>query len=407
MRDSFIIPDYIQDLLEASNDGLDGITSKLSHLLSVPVIITDPLYKIISDSLSHSDRKTIEMNRSEAVTQNRDDHYFTCTVSYLNEKKEAIGTIITTDNQESGYLFVLLGEKTTEGFEIYHSLLKYAALLCSCHVRKEKAIRQERLKLKEAFLFDLLYGNFKKKIDIIPYGEIWGWELSQPHLVVVFSIIDYEYYSTDKPLINTLLYVIETMLFERNIKPITLMKRNEIIAILPATEVTELQDKQKTIQLVSTMLKQTTKTNLANRVTCGIGKIYENPEELFRSYQEAKVAYELGLLLNIPIPFFSDLGLERVLYKHDLQDLKEFYDHVLGKLLQYDEQNGGDFMHTLENFAQHQFDLKKTSEALFLHRNTLRYRLNKIEEILEQKLDDFYTRLNIVASLKIKQLHKL
>lgn len=407
MSDDFFIPDYIHELLEACGDGLNGITNKLSSLLSVRVIMTDPLYKVLCDSLANSELPFIEIENFTTDSINGHNQIFECVVHFSNERSKAIGTIISTNNQESGYLFILDNEETSKKSEIYHSILKYTNTLCALHLKKKKAIRQERLKFKEAFLFDLLYGNIKKKIDIIPYGELWGWELNEPHVVVVYSMVEYDYYSADKPLMNTLLYTIESMLHERNIKPITLMKRNEVIAILPMNEKTGLHDKKKLIQLISIMLDQTTKTKLADRVACGVGRIYENPEELFRSYQEAKVAFELGLLLDIAIPFFSDLGLERVLYKHDLQDLKEFYEHVIGKLQNYDEEHGGDLMFTLENYAHHQFDLKKTSEALYLHRNTLRYRLNKIEEVLEQKLDDFYTKLNIAASLKIKQLHKM
>lgn len=71
-----------------------------------------------------------------------------------------------------------------------------------------------------------------------------------------------------------------------------------------------------------------------------------------------------------------DMGLERILYKHDLEDLKEYYHHVLGELAEEDEAEDNLFK-LLESFADNQFDMNKTAQATFLHRNTLRYRLNK------------------------------
>ena len=49
----------------------------------------------------------------------------------------------------------------------------------------------------------------------------------------------------------------------------------------------------------------------------------------------------------------------------------------------------------------------KTAKVSFLHRNTLRYRVKRIEEILNVKLDDLNDRLNIMAAFKIKLLRKI
>jgi sugar diacid utilization regulator len=293
-----------------------------------------------------------------------------------------------------------------QNLEEYTTLLEYASSLCSLQINNKLDIKQERQRFKEAFLFDLLYGNFKKREEILSYGEIWNWNFSLPYVVLVFSLIDFSFYSADKHLIHTLAYIVENGLITNAIQPITFSKQNEVVVVFPINQQTIREDKKKVKDFLSYVFTQTTKMDLLNRVGCGVGKVYNEPENLFRSYQEAKVALELGQLLEIPIPFFNDLGLERILYKHDLQDLREFYKHILGVLEHYDSEHGGELMYTLENFAKYQFDLKLTSEALYLHRNTLRYRIKKIEEVMNIRLDDINNKLDITAALKIKQLHK-
>ncbi|WP_348981620.1 helix-turn-helix domain-containing protein [Desulfitobacterium sp. LBE] len=105
------------------------------------------------------------------------------------------------------------------------------------------------------------------------------------------------------------------------------------------------------------------------------------------------------------VPFFSDMGLERVLYKHDIQDLKEYRDQVLGDLRK--DESGESLLEILKTFTMNQFDVNKTAQDLFIHRNTLRTRLSKIEAILDRPLDDMSTRLDLTAVLKIEQLHGL
>ncbi|PLR86749.1 hypothetical protein CVD25_18335 [Bacillus canaveralius] len=407
MNESYNIPDFIQELLIASGDGLSGISTKLSMLISFPVIITDPFYNVISSSAYDQAISSIEIEMKPLSGMASEQTFFHCVISSANYHTEAVGSSITYSSQITGYIFILLHEANIQDIEEYRSLMHFASSLCALELRKKMDIKQETLRFKDAFLFDLLYGNFKKKEDILSYGQIWNWDLDQPLVVLVFSIKDYDYYSTDKQLMDILLYVVDKVLHQHHINPTTIAKRNEVIAILPTDNKHELDNRKTLIDLILHIFELINKTNLGNRVACGVGKIYLNPEEIFRSYQEAKVAFELGLLLKIDIPFFVDLGLARVLYKHDLQDLKEFYDHILGKLQRYDEVNESELMYTLEQFANNQYDLKKASEALFLHRNTLRYRIKKIEEILDQKIDDINTKLNIAAALKVKQLHKL
>ncbi len=112
-----------------------------------------------------------------------------------------------------------------------------------------------------------------------------------------------------------------------------------------------------------------------------------------------------GGLLGVKVPFFSDMGLERVLYKHDIQDLKEYRDQVLGDLRK--DESGESLLEILKTFTMNQFDVNKTAQDLFIHRNTLRTRLSKIEAILDRPLDDMSTRLDLTAVLKIEQLHGL
>ena len=139
----------------------------------------------------------------------------------------------------------------------------------------------------------------------------------------------------------------------------------------------------------------------------GIGNNRSNSVDIFQTYQEAKVALGLGEMLDIELPFFSKLGLERILYNHDIKEVNDFYYQVLGKLIDEDKINESSLIETLESLVKNQFDLTKTAEAMYIHKNTLRYRIKKIEEILNDKLTNIELRVNIIAAVKIKQLRKV
>ncbi|MFO1443960.1 helix-turn-helix domain-containing protein [Bacillus sp. Bva_UNVM-123] len=406
MKRNFFVPDYLQHLLTGLENGLQGICDQLSNLLAFPIIVIDPLYnQLASTPLENSMVvEYIDHVGSELVVDQ--SNIYKCQLACNQNPLSGICSAIISDGRLRGYIIIACGEISDEKLGQLNSIITYATTLCSFEFQKKILIKQERQHLKEAFIYDLLYGNIKQKEEIISYGQVWGWDFNHPHTVIVFSLKDFEYYSEDQHLLELLFYTIEKSLVEKNLKPIAMKKRGEIIVIYPLQESVRIKKREEVNSFVSHIINQVEKTNLSVRIVTGVGRECTNPEMLFRSYQESKVAFELGLLLNISTPYFNDLGIERILYKHDLQDLKEYYFHILGEIEEFDRVHGGELMNTLEAFSVNQYDLSKTADAMFLHRNTLRYRFKKIEEILDKKLDDMNVKLDIAAALKIKQLRK-
>lgn len=408
MENNYFVPEYVNELLVASKDGIEGICKELSNLLALPVIATDQLYNHLTPALLE---KKIEVTFIDDYYQDNiasdSSNIYKCQLLAEGAPIHGMASIIFLDGRVRGYLIGICEDISSEELSGIKDIFEFASSLCSLDFRKKLQLKKERQQFKEPFIYDLLYGNMKKKDEIISYGSIWGWDFNKPHVVIVFSIKEFDYYSEDQHVLDNLYYIIEKVLIERNLKQIAMKKRGEIVVIYPLQEVESRKERLEVKEFVSHVINQVEIAIHSSRIAIGVGRASANPEDLFRSYQEAKVAFELGLLLNIQTPFFNDLGLERILYKHDLQDLKEYYHHTLGELAEYDSRQGSELMHTLEQYSTNQYDLTKTAEAMFLHRNTLRYRFKKIEEIFDKKLDDMNVRLNITAALKIKQLGKI
>ncbi|MDV2686889.1 hypothetical protein RYX56_21285, partial [Alkalihalophilus lindianensis] len=131
-------------------------------------------------------------------------------------------------------------------------------------------------------MFDLLYGNIKQKEDIIEYGEIWGWDLHVPHTVIVFSSKEEDHFFTNKQMINTLLQIVEKELIMQNVKPIAMVKHQQVITMFPQADTNHEVDRAKLQAFTETILKNPAKLAGELEIACGIGKRYTNPAELFR-----------------------------------------------------------------------------------------------------------------------------
>ncbi len=405
MEISFSVPDYLQRLLVSSQKGMEGIAQELADILSIPILIADPL---LNQIVSIWDKEGAKIEYIETAINGLNQEVqepVSCVISAAEELIKGVCMEIHVDGRVRGYV-IAVNDKSRFPLEL-SEILQFASTLCSMEIQNTLTMKQEKQKLREVYLYDLLYGNIKKREDIISYGQIWGWDFQQAHTAVVFFLKDFDYFSDDRHLIDLLFYMIEKAMLDRRQRPISIRKRGEIILIYPSSPEGGTDHHSEIKEFVSLIMYLSKSHHLSERIAAGIGRRRMLPEEIHRSYQEAKVAYELGLLLNISVPFFSSLGLERILYNHDLHDLKEYYDHTLGELEKYDLEHESDLMSSLSIFAANQFDLTKTAEGMYVHRNTLRYRFKKIEEILGEKLDDMNVRLNIIAALKIKQLGKI
>ena len=96
---------------------------------------------------------------------------------------------------------------------------------------------------------------------------------------------------------------------------------------------------------------------------------------------------------------FSELlGLQ------DTLSLEVFYDSVLGRLHEYDEQNSSDLVKSLACFLEANGHWGDAAEKLFVHRHTLRYRMKRVEEITGRDLDQSQDRMEFWLALKAKEL---
>ena len=114
-----------------------------------------------------------------------------------------------------------------------------------------------------------------------------------------------------------------------------------------------------------------------------------------QSAAEMKLLPQSGLLQSQTcrdLYFYKDQGIYTLIsHVDDTRVLDEYVGKQLGKLFRYDEINTGNLCETLENYLAHNCNAKKTAETMFLHRNTMNYRLkNNYVELSEEQVLEIY-----------------
>ena len=107
---------------------------------------------------------------------------------------------------------------------------------------------------------------------------------------------------------------------------------------------------------------------------------------------------------------FTDMGADRlllVLLRERPEELRAFVELTLGPLLQHDARSASPLLPTVRAFVEHGGRLRETAAEIYVHRNTLAYRLDRAAEILGVDLKEPRARLAIELALRaLPLLHR-
>lgn len=134
------------------------------------------------------------------------------------------------------------------------------------------------------------------------------------------------------------------------------------------------------------------------RVRIGVGEACDKVPDFPRSYRQARLALSLPAAAEWGdrAVRFDDLGVYRLFSAlEDLEEVERFVQHWIGALVAYDQQRGADLVRTLSLYLAHGGSYEVTAEALIVHRNTLKYRLQRIRQISGLDLGDPETCFNL------------
>jgi hypothetical protein len=142
------------------------------------------------------------------------------------------------------------------------------------------------------------------------------------------------------------------------------------------------------------------------RCRIGVGGVCSGPAEVARSYGEARLALQLADAIGAPdgVTLYDDLGVYRVLAQQgDASTVEHFARDWLGALLEYDERRHADLVATLIAYVEHGRNQDSAATSLGIHKNTLKYRLQRIAELSGHNLSNPDTMFNLQLATRAWQ----
>ena len=132
--------------------------------------------------------------------------------------------------------------------------------------------------------------------------------------------------------------------------------------------------------------------------TMGCGRLTKSVRCLYKSYRQAKSIQKLqeNAKIDPNLIFYSDMGIYKLLMGIDDKEIMtEYYNKTIRPLINYDEKNQSDLTTVLRTYLKHNGSVKETADELYVHRNTINYKLSRIEDLLGVDLSSLDSRLQL------------
>lgn len=330
-------------------------------------------------------------------------HHNTIVETPLKDKTFTILTIpIINRKQIYGFITIDSDQKNDD---FRKDLLERVATVAALHVQNERVAIETEQRMKGELLEQLLNNKEVGTKEIHSRFSYIGYDLSEPHYIVHMEIndrkmkekgsVNYDYLKIRNRLTN--LFYLKQHKFDA---PLILTKLNTIQAIIMKKYI----DSERTTikEFGEQLLKQI--GNQEQQIYIGISNETQQLSDFHKNAEEAKKAVELAKVRSSDsrVILTSELGhLTLFLNAREPMELERFANEKLHPILEYDKKKNSELLVTLFYYSQNEFNLHKTAREMSISISGMRYRIQKIEDLLSVDLSSSNSRFEIQMSLQI------
>lgn len=183
---------------------------------------------------------------------------------------------------------------------------------------------------------------------------------------------------------------------------VTAVDEKNIIVVKELAEDEHYEDLEKTAEVIRNLFLNTSE----NPVYIAYGTIVHELKEVSRSYKEARMALDVGKIFFAEknIIAYSTLGIGRLIYQLPIPLCKMFIKEIFGRKSpdDFDEET----LTTINKFFENSLNVSETSRQLYIHRNTLVYRLDKLQKSTGLDLRVFEDAITFKIALMVVKYMK-
>jgi len=311
--------------------------------------------------------------------------------------------------QTWGNLYVQIKQQPLS-LEFLFLVLDRAALAIAQILFRNRTVEERKQSLEGELVRNLLNGREYEKDDLQTYFpppsrnmhfRVFIIQLNSP--VINLSEEDWDEIKTQRSM------MVRTLFKRYGVFPAVSARRSEVIVIASFIAADHLKKETNRFSQIKSRLLEMNDNSIIDGSICtfGISTAYTSISNIQTAYKEAREVlklHESGITIS---NFFERLGVYRLLLPLKTTGKLDLYiDEYLGPVLEYDHKTNSNLFETLKTYLELARSKKETSDRLFIVRQTLYHRLDRLETLLGKDFMEPTNRLALEVAFKAYELMK-
>ncbi|HUZ76882.1 MAG TPA: helix-turn-helix domain-containing protein [Chloroflexota bacterium] len=394
-------------------EGLEAIVVTLGHLLSRPVLVQDRFFKELASAGEGSNELAVAevfedprvADRVKRVMQEHHPALFPPFLEYGMKRSRVMAPIVV-GREMVGYLSIFENERPLEDIEF--TMAAHASTVLALEVMKERTAFEVENRLKGNFVEDLLSGTHAEEKAMLSRARHLGYNLSQPHYVLLVEpdetgVPQRRRSEHDAARLRHDIEEIVQGFIQKSAPGCIAAAKGGTVALLVPEAFTG-PTPQAIHGLANNLHTRIVQVLPEVPISVGGGRLCRTVADYKESFTEARRSLDIMRRCGRQkqVVFFQTLGVYRLLSLiEDRGELNKLAEQALGPVLQYDRVHGTQWVRTLGNYLESGRNLDSTARSMFIHVNTLKYRLKRIQDIAGLDLNSAEERFNLHLAIKI------
>ena len=402
--------------LAVSDASIPDILSAFMSIVGVPTAFFD--FETAQIWYSDSESSLAQHLKTERILSHRDIDRARYDLHLIANQNRRFGVLVfekgvlEREMEEDGGTALI--RERDPGFKI---ALENAATNIILREQTIISNRQVAERYKGLLIQDILIHNIKSETEIHNRAEIFGWDFHDGGIVLEVDInnIKQRFKRNFSNNTSKMLEEMSTEIFDISIREILrfypnahYVKLSDIIIFVLSIRPKERKQMEKQIAEAFSRIQKSIE-NIPFTISFGIGRYYENIEQIYLSYQEAREVIRLSYMFSWfnRILYYEKMDLFRIFLPIlDHQEALEACRNCLQPLLDYDRKNGKNMLETLQVVSECDWNLKLAAERMFLHPNSVKYRMEQIGKLIHRNCREHSDRLLIEIAILVQTMAK-
>lgn len=301
---------------------------------------------------------------------------------------------IVAKGMARGYLSII---SPPDDLDVLDQLVaEFGSAACALEMAKAKAVSEIEKRTRGDFVDAVMTGSLPAE-ELTRWAKRINYNVEQPHVALVWRWGD----GPNAPSLRRLETIVNQSVAQPGVTALVRSRETEVVVFCTVAG----GDRPTTALVLADMIQRTAAAEYPQQpVYGGLGRPANDLLDWRDSHREAAQALSMALRLREPQSlYFGDLSVYRLLFQLEGHpELEAFCREVLGPLLDYE--GGGDLLETLEAFCEKLGNLSQTAEKLYIHRNSLLYRMERIAQVTGLDVNNPDTRLAVHLALKVRKM---